>query len=180
MQSSQEIAKTCPHCGKKDITSFSTCRFCSTRYDATKKTERFYQNEKLMLAVFIGILLPIGITYCMSLQKAARMQQLAPIVKSIQAVNRPRLIEFYATWCGPCRSYGPVVEECQARHAEKVDFQRFDIDDSNSVETRKIFEVTVVPTTYLFNRKGEEIALLKGYIDRAKLEKYMQELEADK
>jgi len=53
------------------------------------------------------------------------------------------VVDFFATWCGPCKAMAPILEEWDA-HYEKIDFFKVDIDQSPELSRR--FKVASVPT----------------------------------
>ncbi len=67
--------------------------------------------------------------------------------KVLQA-DKPVLVDFFATWCGPCKRLGPVIEEVADELAGKVDVYKLDIDQSPDVAAR--YKVNSVPTIMLF------------------------------
>ncbi len=61
--------------------------------------------------------------------------------------TKPAIIDFYATWCGPCKMTAPVVEELAKEYAGKIDFYKVDIDQE--AELADVFGIQSVPT-FLF------------------------------
>ncbi len=72
------------------------------------------------------------------------------------------LVDFYAEWCGPCRTLTPVLENVAKELNGKVAFGKLDIDKNNV--TAKNFNVTSVPTLVLI-KDGKEVNRLVGLRD---------------
>lgn len=76
------------------------------------------------------------------------------------AINSPNvLVDFYATWCGPCRVQAPVLESFAERYEGRVKVAKLDIDQAPSVAQR--LGVMSVPTLVAF-REGKETARRTG------------------
>lgn len=67
--------------------------------------------------------------------------------------DKPVLIDFFATWCGPCRMVAPVLDEVAAEMAGSVLVYKVDIDQSPEIASR--YGVTSVPTLTVF--EGGEV-----------------------
>lgn len=172
----QERAKTCPACHKADITSFSSCRYCGTKYNAVIKKESSFDQKIIMqlcaVALAIGAFL-----YGTHIVKVKRAEKIAPLSNAIQIANKPRLVEFYAPWCGACRAYEPILAQCQTKYAGQVDFQRLNLDDPNNDQLRSAFGVSSIPATFIFNNKGEEIKHFVGCYPFSELDNYLRNPE---
>lgn len=71
-------------------------------------------------------------------------------IKSIQEFNalvkqdKPILIDFYAEWCGPCKSLTPIVERLADKYAEEVEIVKINVDHQQAIA--KKFDVRSIPT----------------------------------
>ena len=85
------------------------------------------------------------------------------VLKSTQ----PVLIDFWATWCSPCRAIAPVVEQLAKDYAGKVKVTKLDIDQNPKVPTQ--YDVRSIPTLLVF-KDGKVVGQLVGAAPRAKIE----------
>jgi thioredoxin 1 len=90
---------------------------------------------------------------------------------SSEVLNNPLpvVVDFWATWCGPCKTLGPIIEEVSGNYAGKVAFGKLNIDDSPAIATK--FGITSVPTLLFIkngNVEGQHTGLLskKALIDK--------------
>ena len=72
------------------------------------------------------------------------------------------LVDFYATWCGPCRMIAPIVEQLAEQLQGKVTIAKLDIDQAQ--QTTGDLQITSVPTVILF-KDGKEIKRVVGVKD---------------
>lgn len=71
------------------------------------------------------------------------------------------VLDFWATWCGPCRMLAPVLEEIEAEYPE-VAFGRVNVDEE--AELAQMFKIVSIPTL-VFMKNGEIIKKSVGYLD---------------
>ncbi|MCQ2066484.1 MAG: thioredoxin [Bacteroidaceae bacterium] len=74
--------------------------------------------------------------------------------ESMVAEGKPMVIDFWATWCGPCKRLAPVIEELAAQYAGKVIIGKCDIEENPELTEK--FGIMSVPTV-AFIRNGELI-----------------------
>jgi thioredoxin 1 len=96
-----------------------------------------------------------------------------PVVTSVK--DRSVLVDFGATWCGPCRMLHPVLEQLAAEMKDTWDFYEIDVDESAS--EANTFGVRSVPTLVIF-RDGREVDRLVGFRDKAALKAHLTSLAA--
>jgi thioredoxin 1 len=81
------------------------------------------------------------------------------------------LVDFYATWCGPCRVIAPIVEQLAGKVQGKAYIAKLDIDQAQQTSTS--LQITSVPTLILF-KDGKEVQRVVGVKDLDFLLKLVQ------
>jgi thioredoxin 1 len=84
----------------------------------------------------------------------------------VVAGGKPVLVDFWATWCGPCRAMGPILEEVSVEMADKLDVYKCNVDDEQQLAQR--FNIVSIPTMILF-KNGEAQAPIVGSMSKAAL-----------
>jgi len=85
--------------------------------------------------------------------------------------SEPVLVDFWATWCGPCRALSPKIEELAKEYKGKVKVGKLDIDDNQQVAEK--YGIMSVPTVLLF-KNGQKFGQLVGNHPKSKLEEFVK------
>lgn len=78
------------------------------------------------------------------------------------------LVDFWATWCGPCRMQAPILDKVEEEYEDQVAFYKMDVDENP--ETPSQFGIMSIPTL-LIKKDGEVVEKLIGVQQKAQLEK---------
>ena len=84
----------------------------------------------------------------------------------VEHVEGIAVVDFFATWCGPCKMLAPVFQEVGNELEGKAKFYKIDIDES--LDIARQFSVSTVPTIIIF-RNGEPIERLVGFMPKENL-----------
>lgn len=91
---------------------------------------------------------------------------------TISNKDKPTLVDFYATWCGPCKMQAPILEKVASEYSDKISFCKFNIDEGEEIAAT--YGVQSIPTLIIF--KGGEVAKMEvGMHQEAALKEMIKE-----
>jgi len=122
-------------------------------------------------------------------------------LRSVELRKRPMILDFWATWCGPCRASMPHLSTMQARYEKQgLTVIGMSVDESGVQNVRRFANqlgvkftlamandeildaygpIRSIPTTFFINRKGDIVRRVVGYIDGDTMEDYVKEILED-
>lgn len=91
--------------------------------------------------------------------------------EELTASGKPMVIDFWATWCGPCKKIGPIVESLAAEYEGQAIIGKCDVEENDDLASR--FGIRNVPTV-LFIKNGEVVEKQVGAAPKTTLEEKLK------
>ncbi len=91
--------------------------------------------------------------------------------KEVLESDLPVMVDFWATWCGPCRMIAPIVEELAKEFNAKIKVGKVDVDESPNISGQ--FGIMSIPTLMFF-KKGKVMDQVVGGLSKSDLKKKIE------
>jgi thioredoxin 1 len=78
--------------------------------------------------------------------------------------NLPKLWDFWATWCPPCKELKPTIEALEKEYEGKIEIKSIDVDQNKDLAQK--FSVQAIPTLVFLDAKGNELSRIVGLVPR--------------
>ena len=94
-------------------------------------------------------------------------------IAEVLASGKPVVIDFWATWCGPCRVLGPTVEEVAEEYADKAIVAKCNVDDCEDISMK--YGIRNIPTL-VFIKNGEVVDRTVGVVSKQDINSRIEKL----
>ncbi len=91
----------------------------------------------------------------------------------LKAGEQPLVVDFWATWCGPCRAIAPIVEELAKEYDGKINVGKCDVEECEDIAVE--YGIRNIPTL-LFFKNGQVVDKIVGSVQKSKLDEKFQAL----
>jgi thioredoxin 1 len=85
--------------------------------------------------------------------------------------QQPVLVDFWATWCAPCRAIAPAIEDLASKYQGQVKFTKLNIDDNQ--DTPQQYGIRSIPTLLIF-KGGQVVEQIVGAVPKTRIEAALQ------
>lgn len=93
--------------------------------------------------------------------------------KEVLQADLPTVVDFWASWCGPCRMVSPIFEELSKEYAGKIKFAKVNVDENP--RTPAAYGVRGIPTIMMF-RGGKVVDQIVGAVPKSQLENMLKKV----
>ena len=91
--------------------------------------------------------------------------------EEVTSSEKPVLVDYWATWCGPCKMVGPLVEEIASEYSGKLKVGKLDVDNNQASASQQ--NVMSIPTLHIF-KEGQVVAQQVGALSKNQLAEFVE------
>ena len=91
--------------------------------------------------------------------------------EEVSSSEMPVLVDYWATWCGPCKMVGPIVEEIATEFEGKLKVGKLDVDNNQASAAKQ--NVMSIPTLQIF-KEGQVVAQQVGALSKTQLTEFIE------
>jgi thiol-disulfide isomerase/thioredoxin len=103
--------------------------------------------------------------------------------RGIGATPRPKVFEFYAEWCEPCKELKPIMAKMKQQYGDQIEITSINVDDQTNSEIVDQYDVSPIPTVIFLNPDGQVVGYSIGFSEKTvekELQKILPQKTADK
>jgi thioredoxin 1 len=113
----------------------------------------------LIVALLLALTVVAG---CGRKKTPSQAAQAKPKTETV--TNLPKLWDFWATWCPPCKEMKPTIEALAEEYDGKIEIRSIDVDQNKDLAQK--FEIKAIPTLVFLDAKGNELSRVVGLVPR--------------
>lgn len=135
------------------------------------------KNISFFICLFVAFALLAGFSGCKPSQATDDEKSVQTKVQTAVAtdsLNKIEVLDFYATWCGPCKQMAPVMEQMESKYGDKISFRRIDVDQEKELASQ--YNIEAIPTLVILSPDKEVIDVIVGYHDAAEIDEIFGKL----